>query len=201
MTDEPFSLFTAADDPDFNALFHLRTGEQWSKYCWGYKRAADRLVETARETEIDLLIYPIIFLYRQYVELRLKELYTLTGTFLEESMKYPKVHGLGGLWTELLSRLERIWPVDDFEDEAELRALCTRVIEEIDKVDRHGVVFRYPESGHEVLNGQDIGVANLKYLKEIFGRVSVLLDGDSYELSERLEVRWELLAADWLAQD
>lgn len=58
----------AAIDPDGNRYITVRR----CLYEEGYKRAADLLVEGARsETTPDPFFYPIVFLHRRYLELKL----------------------------------------------------------------------------------------------------------------------------------
>src|SRR6266478_1683118 len=61
------------------AYIGLRTS--FSVYAIGYKDAADALIERVLEKNFgaDLQIYPIAFLYRHYLELRLKQLLICGG--------------------------------------------------------------------------------------------------------------------------
>jgi hypothetical protein len=45
-------------------------------YVYGYKKAADILVEYIKDTKTnqDYLVYPIVFLYRHHLELIIKEI-------------------------------------------------------------------------------------------------------------------------------
>ena len=58
---------------------------KWDAYAVGYKDAADIVVEKATTTGrgLDTLVYPIAFLYRHYLELRLKELTTQCQQLLD----------------------------------------------------------------------------------------------------------------------
>ena len=69
-------------------------------YASGYKDAGDKLVEyvLAKATDQDILIYPIVFLYRQYIELRLKEIIKHGRILLEEGNDFPKHHKIWDLW-------------------------------------------------------------------------------------------------------
>ena len=67
------ALFASDPDPWHNAYLD-RVPMPWCLYADGYRKAATLLVERC-ETFYDrnTLIYPIAFLYRQYLELALTE--------------------------------------------------------------------------------------------------------------------------------
>lgn len=106
-------------------------GDSMPLYVTGYKVAADTLVqamkldpwhsfhEVSRSEYLDSVVYPILFLYRHYIELRLKHLMrdgnSLLGKpFQEGPLGYPtdgpKAHDLDHLWN-----------------------ICKKVLEEVDK--------------------------------------------------------------------
>ena len=66
-------LFTS--DGSYYELAHLGWGNfsvTSAGYCMGYKEASDLLIKEAIESrnikELDTFIFPVIFLYRQYLE-------------------------------------------------------------------------------------------------------------------------------------
>ena len=65
-------LFAPADDLRLSAHLGALRGES---YTIGYKAAGDILVEhiMRHEIEADTLVFPIVFCYRQYLELLLKD--------------------------------------------------------------------------------------------------------------------------------
>ena len=107
------------------ALMGVRErGDSWSwhLYVEGYRRAADRLVETIFEQDLDYLVYPILFLYRHYLEVGLKSLYLLYGLYLETSRtnelkKINHTHSQTYLWKLVRPRLQQAEAVDKDEDE------------------------------------------------------------------------------------
>lgn len=75
---------------------------QWHWYPDAYKQAADKLVDQIEgHSHEDRLIFPIIFLYRHFVELKIKEIIIqldrLSGTQIAE--KQFKKHQLMPLWS------------------------------------------------------------------------------------------------------
>lgn len=110
----------------------------------GYRRAADlvwRQIESEpRIAGIDFLVFPMVFLYRHYVELCLKDIIA-SGIYLETGTgSYPATHNLGELWKEARGHLERIGP--GCSDEA--LASMTEMITQLDQLDPGSFTFRYP---------------------------------------------------------
>jgi hypothetical protein len=58
-----------------------RTVDQWDCYAEGYREAAERLYESWCRDQHHYLAFPMVFLYRQYTELRLKAESSLLNTF------------------------------------------------------------------------------------------------------------------------
>ena len=57
-------------------MLHPRWGDPWSVYADGYREAADIIVARINEghRQQDALVYPVMFLCRQYLELAIKNL-------------------------------------------------------------------------------------------------------------------------------
>ena len=106
----PASLLSAAPDWWNNACIGF-TDSEWPLYARGYKRAADILVMHVNEcaTDQDSLVYPILFLYRQHFELRLKHLIQDACRILDEEFVVPKTHRLPLLYTTLMEKLKTAW--------------------------------------------------------------------------------------------
>jgi hypothetical protein len=64
------------------------TPPAWDLYSIGYKMAADVLIENSGRYP-DFLIYPIVFLYRQYIELRLKQIIIQGNSIIDNSKVIP----------------------------------------------------------------------------------------------------------------
>src|SRR5207245_1195494 len=86
-------LFHSGDDWWHNACLNYG-GNSWELYASGYKDAADILSERVFETRrhADFLIYPITFLYRHYLELRLKEMIVAGQALLDQTPDLNHVH-------------------------------------------------------------------------------------------------------------
>lgn len=87
--------------------------QRWVTYAEGYRKAADRLVDTLSVEAGGLLhapgdealVYPVFYLYRHYLELRLKYLIRCCPGYVVEKEKIEKLlgskHDLLALWNEL----------------------------------------------------------------------------------------------------
>jgi hypothetical protein len=117
--------------------------EAWELYAEGYKRAAEQLWKDPESYCNTYLLFPMAFLYRHYVELRIKHM-------LFVSLEYPDLppmpthwklnHDLKSTWDLLQARLLAM-PIE--LPEKELRNVG-RLISELHKKDPGSFVFRYP---------------------------------------------------------
>ncbi len=185
-------LFTdAADWWNTACLNWLRDG--WDIYARGYKEAADILVchvaEQARGQ--DALVYPVVFLYRQYLELALKDLIRAARKLQEIEDPVPMNHKIADLWSVLQQLLSKIAPGDSVEELHQVGRLIT----EFARVDPTSMAFRYPEDreGNPSLPGIDR--INLRVVREVIAKVAVMLDGVGAQLSVWMDYRAEEAAA------
>jgi hypothetical protein len=114
----------------------------WHMYPDGYKQAADMVVDAmSGEPAEDILILPTVFMYRHYVELKLKDIIIqldkLSGTRMD-----PRDfgHQLLSLWSYLKDHLNciRIECPDK-----ELLPALTQLIGELSNLDPDSMHFRY----------------------------------------------------------
>ena len=143
------------DDAPWQADIDLAWSHDWGGYILGYKEAADRLVVSITEDHFDPLVYPIIFLYRQYLELSLKHLLKLMrdlqkaqGEFISEETQASDKELFGGhdlvkLWKKVREAIEDLW--SDHEDMAANVDIEAR-IREFSLIDHNSQSFRYPEN-------------------------------------------------------
>lgn len=143
-------------------------------YEEGYKRGADLLLgATQYERTPDILLYPIVFLYRHYLELRLKSLLNGTPSEIGSESSVKVGHDLVQLWRDVK---DSVLPL--------VRSECLPVyidavdscIEEFVELDRGGDAFRYPEfkTGSRTLDNVDS--INLSNLGEVMGKIANFLD-------------------------
>jgi len=151
-------------------------------YILGYKKAADLLAQQVFETtnDQDTLVYPIAFLYRQYIELQLKDFIREGRILLSEGHTFPEHHKIKALW-ELASQLMKktIATIDPSAGEYITQtdfAFIETVVSNFVEVDPESMAFRYPnkKSGDSSLG--NMRLINIRNLAEQVN-----------ELSERLE--------------
>ena len=187
---EEDKLFVAGEDWWHNACLNY-LGDDWELYVNGYKQAADALVEHVKQIHgnQDTLVFPIVFLYRQYLELRLKQLIRDGCQLFDQSASFPKKHELDRLLAEcrpILSKLEPPVPASDLEavDEA-IAQFCA--------VDPTSQAFRYPtdKEGKPSLPA-DLRYINLRNLAEVMERIGGFFDATAMMISVYLEQKREI---------
>lgn len=117
----------------FDASWQKPWQENFSGYAEKYAYAAQLLYETARidRAEMDGVTYPIMFLCRHSIELRLKSLiWSLTGN------KPENKHELEHLWQKFDSAYNG-------EKTNEQYAVCQSLIVELHNYDKKSDTFRY----------------------------------------------------------
>ena len=185
-------LFTSAEDWWHNACLNYMPND-WEAYILGYKRAGDILVENVKETrsDQDVLVYPIVFLYRQYIELRLKQLIQSGKELLDKEPKFPKKHELDILWNEfrpILSKVESSTRKIDLDAMGELMSqFCT--------IDPTSVAFRYPvtKDGGKVLSS-DIRLINLRHLSDTMEKIAFYFDSAAHMISVYIDHKHDIEA-------
>lgn len=181
----------SSDGPDWRSEVCLDwMHDKWSAYVDGYKLAADcvvdRVVESA--THQDILVYPAIFLYRQYLELELKGIVRDARRLLSLSGGMPSGHHIQGIWDTCNPLVRQAFPDDSPREIDELG----RLIREFAAVDSTAQAFRYPidSKGQDTLVG--VERINLRSTREVFDKMSTLLGGISAALQQHLEFKLEM---------
>lgn len=112
--------------------------DHWCVYADGFLRAAEILVENVRTTyELNTVIFPILFLYRHYIELSLKETIAY-GRYLQHGT--PKSHDLKSLWKETKACIYKHTTNLDKDELQEVE----RVVLRIHELDPTSEASRYP---------------------------------------------------------
>ena len=166
----------------------------WDLYAKGYKDAADVLVSYVVDNDWDqyLLIFPILFLYRQYLELRLKELLFASSRLLRHPLPDNwQTHDLLQLWRDVRPKLDQIWPPSD--DDSDLDSLESR-LQEIERVDPRGELGRYPVDRAGRSTAPEVKSVHLEKLRKVVQGMSHFLEGASTGIYESLRARDEMLA-------
>jgi hypothetical protein len=163
-------------------------------YAAAYKEAAEELVQAVldQRAAADSAIYPILYLYRHYVELMLKEIIYL-GEALEKKRTASghEHHSVDKLWREVRQILERTFP----EGQREGTDSVERVVLELAKIDPSGEAFRYPWKRKKTGGGTtwpNSVQLNLENLRQVIRGVSALLDGSCDAMDEMLRTQADM---------
>lgn len=182
-------LFSRSRNRDHEVIIGGKDND-WDTYCIGYRRAAAILVNHITHKHYHSIrrdysiywespAYATIFLYRHYLELRLKELFLAYGGDLSQ---VNRVHSLQTLW-------ERLRKLDDVQSQS-LQPEISKDLETAEKIilqfnefDKKSEAFRYPIDKKEKVTVPGIQF-DLVRLKEILGWLSNFLDGWSVGVYE-----------------
>jgi hypothetical protein len=164
----------------------------WTNYAVGYKETADVLVTEFVEANHrrDPWVHPIMFLYRQYLELALKDLIRQARRCLHRPADTPLTHKLDDLWIAFRDLLVDLGS-DTARDEMQQ---IGRLIGEFMAVDPLSTAFRYPEdrNGSPSLPGiRHIDVANVR---DVIDKISTILDGADAMIDEYLSFQSDMMA-------
>lgn len=176
-------------------------------YAGGYKRAGDLIVEHAiTHGEQHILVYPAVSLYRQYIELQLKEImrngYCFLGIPEHPPTGFPtnqESHRIDKLWREcrdILKKMDqeeykKLGKTKRDKIENDLAAL-EQGIDEFSKWDPDSTAFRYPIDKKGNPSISHLSSITFRSLKELIERISFLLDGISVGVSEYLKAKHEM---------
>lgn len=160
---------------DEKVLFSNFLVGNWSFFADGYKLAADMLVDQVEgNPPEDCLIAPILFLYRHWVELKLKELILSLKVFSVAEITRRNHHHLYDLWSKVKTNLSclRDSSNKDF-------ILLDARIKELDGLDPDGYRFRYPVNTQSEITElpESLGIKNLKDTMDKINNAFGLIDG------------------------
>jgi len=151
---QAMKLFTSG--PPARTLAWLSPDQEAYIVSEGYVMAADLMVERIESKppgDIDFLIWPIAFCYRQAIELELKEALVVARRLTRSSQGFRAGHDLCELWSALKTELTLLKAVDDVEEIGALDSL----IHEFHQKDPQSLKFRYTRNtkGQPLRDRQD----------------------------------------------
>lgn len=136
-------------------------------YSEGYKNAALLMMQKCRESESsnNILVYPLVFLFRHFLELRLKELIVVSKELANPDIKLEMNHNIMKLWNQFKMQLLTIEPKTT--DEEELKNI-ERLLNEYHQIDSNSQSFRYPTDKNDTpsLNLNTIDLENFSNVME-----------------------------------
>lgn len=165
-----------------NALLAAEAQQRLALMANGYEIAASVLVDQAlsNSTLMDFLVYPIVFNYRHFIELRLKGIIADYGDSVGVEPIWDS-HSLTHLWNAFAKVLDGYGTPDPDEADAVVAAL----IDEFSKIDPGSFSFRYPRDR----NGENLtlpfSAVDLNWLKDVMKGLSHYFDGAEGFLHER----------------
>jgi len=177
-------LFVRGSDWQNNAMLGW-TPFPMDLYATGYKNAADGLLFALanRRASLDSVIYPLVFLYRQGLELQLKLMLPLARRLADVPDRSDHSHSLMPMWNELRALVEQLVPVDG---DKELPAM-EDFIQQMDKVDPQSFAFRYPTTKKGEISVPDLRHINVRHLSEVMDSVFMMLGGTYSVLGELVQ--------------
>ena len=145
------SIFSS-DGNYFDAYLDLTRSsdniDAWIKYIWGYKMAADVLVNQLPESGYqDFMVFPICFLYLHYMELRLKQIIFSGRIFMGEPASFQGTHNINTLWDEAFNVINMACKIAvDLDSQNNIIELenAKHAVTEFSCFDSSAFFFRYP---------------------------------------------------------
>jgi len=141
---------------------HYRDGSM-ERYISGYRLAAEhlshRLVDVGPEQHE--LVYPVVFLYRHYIELQLKSIVNDGRILLCLGDGFPEHHRLRELWDLARQLMQRVVvkihrSAGSYLSSQNMATIST-AIADFEAIDPRALSFRYPALGNKIdcLDGGD----------------------------------------------
>ncbi|HRE53683.1 MAG TPA: hypothetical protein PLP22_02680 [Candidatus Competibacter sp.] len=182
------SLLIRGSDWQNNACLNFTPNVAYG-YIHGYKCAADSLVTQIIQTRSnqDILVFPIVFLYRHYLELALKYIIADGRKLLGEKGSFPTHHKIEHLWPLAKGILRKIWSGSE-PKEVEL---IDHLIKELSIIDPDSMSFRYPENLEGKNSLPNIKHINLRHLGQTIDQVGDFLEAVHMGISEYLNERYD----------
>lgn len=139
-------LFKSESDWWHNACLHF-TNNEWDIYALGYKEVADNFISHIIANDeiastLDTVIFPIIFLYRHYLELRFKQILILCNTITNQEAAILPSHNLKLLWNSSKSELTKV--ISNFDVLSHDMKHIDEIVNEFSLIDSTSTSFRYP---------------------------------------------------------
>ncbi len=185
---------------DYYEFAHFGWGDVWQQfygYCKGYKEGADRLIEDALASRdisrLDTVVFPAFFLYRQFIELSLKQsiLEFSRGGYSEKIATLKQLnHDLEAIWKEFVKAL----PKARNESEQATLQVIEKYIRDFSTLDKSSYSFRYPITKKLTLIFGEEQRINLRHVKERMAELEAFFSGASAYMDDLRTTELELRA-------
>jgi hypothetical protein len=176
--DHPSVLFGPGSDAHLNACLNY-AADNWSTYAEGYKEGADILAAQLLhgEATLDTVVYPLVFLYRQYIELRLKHLARDASRLMDQPFALLHTHRIETLWKKTRQLLEEADKAMGAKPDLGDLERVEMILLQLDASDPQSFAFRYPEDKEQRKVLPDLRYINVRALIEQMDEVTGLLEG------------------------
>ncbi len=165
-------------------------GERLYRMKNAFKTAADLLVSQTEENahERRNLVWPIVFCYRQYIELALKDMIAGYGSRVAPEIRPDwESHCLQGLWQSYKTLIDATLFTINANDIPGLVAVET-CIEEFDRVDAGSYTFRYPTDKNGKQTEIPFSSIDLFHLRKVMEGIYLFLDANESVLNAHFDV-------------
>jgi hypothetical protein len=163
--------------------------QEFSSYAEGYQIGAIKLIDCLDMTrnDKDFLVYPIVFLIRHYVELRLKEIIQGLNYCIDNSKDFPTGHNIDFLWKDFKKKYSEIGENTNDENFKSMDS----IIYELHTFDPISMSFRYPvdKEGNKT---QKLDYINVLNLRETFIKVTFFMDGVAMQIGHYVDITPDL---------
>lgn len=175
---------------NYNEFSHIAWGNiesQFYGYITGYKESADLIIQNALTSgdnhTLDTCVFPACFLYRQYIELAMKDLYLLfSGDNFDDKVQMIKKssHNLKAIWQKVRPVIVKYFPNDD----KTILDAVEDYIYQFAVEDSNSFAFRYPITKDlDPINGTERRI-NIKNLMERMNELESFLSAVNMGIGE-----------------
>jgi len=167
-------------------------GERLYRMKKAFKTAADLLVSHSEENthERSNLVWPVVFCYRQYIELALKDMLAVHGKqVVPKILPNWKDHGLLPLWRSYKKLIDATLSEISAIDLPEVIAVDA-CIEEFDRVDTGSYTFRYPTDKQGNQTDIPFGSIDLWHLQNVMEGIYLFFEASEAALDAHFDVSY-----------
>jgi hypothetical protein len=162
--------------------------DRWGHFASSYREAGDALVDAAEASTYrrNTLGAPILFSYRQYIELSLKSLLLAAGELLDDEQTVEPKHYLAILWKRVRALLLGVDPTS----EGSWLQRADQIIAEFDALDPNSFCFRYPvdRGGAPALGGP---LTIHPRTREVVDELAIILEGADAQIDHFMGFKHE----------
>ncbi|WP_116768814.1 hypothetical protein [Maribacter litoralis] len=165
-------------------------------YSEGYKEAGNVLYEFCIENQYyeNWILFPLVFNYRHYIELKLKELIFIGKSYLGEEREFPtNEHGLLRLWRQY--RNDVLAKIDNSIEQTILDNI-EKLITEFNQKDSKSMKFRYPINKNDFENRSlEKPYFDVVNFKDVMDKIINFFNEQTFIIQNYQEMEEELMSS------